>query len=50
MVVVGSVLTWIRAKTGTVLASFIVHTAYNSLQVIALLITTHGLTKSIPHT
>ena len=49
MVVVGSVLTWIRAKTGTVLASFIVHTAYNSLQVIALLITTHGLTKSIPH-
>ncbi len=49
MVVVGSVLTWIRAKTGTVFASFIVHTAYNSLQVVALLITTHGLTKSIPH-
>ncbi len=49
MVVVGSVLTWIRAKTGTVLASFIVHTAYNSLQVVALLIGTHGLSKSIPH-
>jgi membrane protease YdiL (CAAX protease family) len=49
MIVVGSVLTWIRAKTGTVLASFIVHTSYNSVQVIGLLIATHGLTKSIPH-
>jgi uncharacterized protein len=50
MIVVGSVLTWIRAKTGTVLASFIVHTAYNSVQVIGLLVATHGLTKSVPHT
>ena len=49
MIVVGSVLTWIRAKTGTVLASFIVHTTYNSVQVVGLLIATHGLTKSIPH-
>jgi membrane protease YdiL (CAAX protease family) len=49
MVVVGSVLTWIRARSGTVLASFIVHTAYNGVQVVGLLIATHGLTKAIPH-
>jgi membrane protease YdiL (CAAX protease family) len=50
MIFVGSILTWIRYKTDTVLASFIVHTAYNGIQVVGYLIATHGLTKSIPHT
>ncbi len=47
---VGCVFTWIRAKMNTVLASFIVHTAYNGIQVVGLLVATHGLTKAIPHT
>jgi CAAX protease family protein len=50
IVFVGCVFTWIRARTGTVLASFIVHTAYNGIQVVGLLVATHGLTKAIPHT
>jgi uncharacterized protein len=49
IIFVGCVFTWIRAKTGTVLASFIVHTAYNGIQVVGLLVATHGLTKNIPH-
>ena len=49
IIFVGCVFTWIRAKTDTVLASFIVHTAYNGIQVVGLLVATHGLTKSIPH-
>jgi uncharacterized protein len=50
IVVVGIVFTWIRVKADTVLASFIVHTAYNGVQVVGLLIATHGLTKVLPHT
>jgi membrane protease YdiL (CAAX protease family) len=50
IIFVGCVFTWIRAKTNTVLASFIVHTAYNGIQVVGLLVATHGLTKAIPHT
>ena len=49
IIFVGCVFTWIRAKTNTVLASFIVHTAYNGIQVVGLLVATHGLTKAIPH-
>jgi len=49
IIFVGCVFTWIRVKTNTVLASFIVHTAYNGIQVIGLLVATHGLTKSVPH-
>jgi membrane protease YdiL (CAAX protease family) len=47
LVVVGIVLTLVRASTRTVLASFIVHTGYNSFQVIATLIGTHAL-RHIP--
>jgi membrane protease YdiL (CAAX protease family) len=43
LVIVGIVLTFVRASTRTVLASFIVHTSYNSFQVIATLIGTHAL-------
>jgi membrane protease YdiL (CAAX protease family) len=43
IVVVGIVLTLVRAKTGSVLASFVVHTSYNSFQVLLILVTTHGL-------
>jgi len=47
LVFVGIVLTYVRASTRTVLASFLVHTSYNSFQVIATLIGTHGL-RHIP--
>ena len=49
MSTVGALFTWIRARFDTVLASFIVHTAYNGVQVIGVLIATHGLTKALPH-
>ena len=44
---VGIALTFVRAKTRTVVASFIVHTSYNFFQVLALLIGTHGL-RNLP--
>ncbi len=47
LVVVGIVFTLARARTGTVVASYVLHVSYNSLQVIALLIGTHGL-RHIP--
>jgi uncharacterized protein len=50
MTLVGCVLTWVRFKADTVVASFIVHTAYNGIQVIGYVAVTHGLTKAIPHT
>lgn len=43
LVFVGIVLTFARAVSRTVLASFVIHTSYNSMQVIGLLIATHGL-------
>jgi len=43
LVIVGVALTLVRAATRTVFASFIVHTSYNSFQVLAILIGTHGL-------
>lgn len=43
LVFVGIVLTLARAVSRSVMASFVVHTSYNSLQVIGLLIATHGL-------
>jgi membrane protease YdiL (CAAX protease family) len=42
MVVVGILFTFVRATTRTVVASFILHVSYNSIQVIALLVDTHG--------
>ena len=43
LVFVGIVLTFARASTRTVVASFVIHTSYNSFQALALLIGTHGL-------
>jgi membrane protease YdiL (CAAX protease family) len=38
LIFVGIVLTWVRARTGTVAASYCVHLGYNTLQVIGYLI------------
>jgi uncharacterized protein len=42
LVVVGIIFTLVRAVTKTVVASYILHLSYNSIQVIALLVDTHG--------
>jgi membrane protease YdiL (CAAX protease family) len=42
LVGVGIVLTWVRARTGSALASFLVHIAYNSTLFAASFIGTHG--------
>jgi len=38
LILVGVVLTWVRARTGTVTASFFVHLGYNGLQLAGYLI------------
>jgi hypothetical protein len=38
LIFVGVVLTWVRARTGTVAASFFVHLGYNGLQLVGYLI------------
>ena len=38
LILVGVVLTWVRARTGTVAASYFVHLGYNGLQLIGYLI------------
>jgi len=43
LVGVGIVLTWVRARTGTVLASFLVHLGYNGLLFTAFVVATGGL-------
>jgi membrane protease YdiL (CAAX protease family) len=43
LVFVGVVLTFARAVSRTVATSFVIHTSYNSVQVIGLLVATHGL-------
>jgi uncharacterized protein len=45
LVVVGIIFTLVRAKTRTVVASYILHVSYNSIQVIALLVDTHGFQR-----
>lgn len=40
---VGIVLTWVRARAGTVAASFLVHITYNSVLFAAFFVGTHGL-------
>ncbi len=45
MVTVGIVFTLARALSRTVVASYVLHISYNSLQVIALLIDTHGFRR-----
>jgi len=45
LVAVGVVFTIVRARTGTVFASFLMHLGYNSLISVAALLSTHGFTK-----
>ncbi len=46
LTLVGIVFTFVRARTGSVFASFLMHLGYNSLISIAALIGTHGFTQS----
>lgn len=48
LVLVGIILTAARARTGSVVASYLIHVSYNSFLFVAFLISTHGL-KNIPH-
>ena len=48
LVLVGIIFTIVRAKTGSVFASFMMHLGYNSLISIVALIGTHGFTKIPP--
>jgi uncharacterized protein len=43
LVGVGMVLTWVRARTGTVAASYFVHLGYNSLLFLGFVVATGGL-------
>jgi hypothetical protein len=43
LIVVGILLTWIRAKTGTVAASYFVHLGYNSFLFLGFFLATSGL-------
>ena len=45
LVVVGIVFTFVRARTGTVFASFLLHLGYNSMIAITTVIGTHGFTR-----
>jgi CAAX protease family protein len=47
---VGIIFTFVRARTGTVLASFLLHLGYNSFIAASSIIATHGFTKvPLPH-
>jgi len=45
LIVVGIFFTYLRAKTGTVVASYLLHVGYNALPLLAFLIASHGLHK-----
>jgi membrane protease YdiL (CAAX protease family) len=45
LVLVGITFTFARARTGTVLASFLLHLGYNSMIALAAVIQTHGFTQ-----
>lgn len=47
LIVVGIILTFARARTGSVLASYLIHVSYNLLLFGGFFLTTHGL-KNIP--
>ena len=47
LIAVGILLTWVRARTGTVTASYLVHLGYNSLLFLGFFIATGGL-RHIP--
>jgi membrane protease YdiL (CAAX protease family) len=45
LIFVGVIFTFVRARTGTVLASFLLHLGYNSMIAVTTIIGTHGFTK-----
>jgi membrane protease YdiL (CAAX protease family) len=45
LIIVGIVFTLVRARTGSVFASYLMHLGYNSLIAVAAVVTTHGFTK-----
>jgi membrane protease YdiL (CAAX protease family) len=45
LMLVGVIFTFVRAWTGTVLASFLLHLGYNSMIAVTTIIGTHGFTK-----
>jgi membrane protease YdiL (CAAX protease family) len=47
--IVGLVFTFARARTGTVLASYLLHLGYNSMIAVSTLIDTRGFTHFPPH-
>jgi membrane protease YdiL (CAAX protease family) len=49
LILVGITFTYVRARTGTVFASYLMHLGYNSLIAFVSIIGTHGFTKMPPH-
>ena len=49
LIFVGITFTYVRAKTGTVFASYLMHLGYNGLIAVATILGTHGFTKMPPH-
>lgn len=49
LIVVGVVLTLVRARTGSVFPSFLLHLGYNSMIAIVTILGTQGFTKIPPH-
>ncbi|MGO9640467.1 MAG: lysostaphin resistance A-like protein [Candidatus Acidiferrales bacterium] len=49
LICVGIVLTWVRARTGTVVASYLVHLGYNGMLFLGLALATGGLRHLPPH-
>ena len=45
LIIVGIVFTFVRARTGSVFASYLMHLGYNSLIAVAAIVSTHGFTK-----
>jgi len=45
LILVGGIFTFVRARTGTVLASFLLHLGYNSMIAVTTIIGTHGFTR-----
>jgi membrane protease YdiL (CAAX protease family) len=45
LIIVGIIFTSVRARTGTVLASFLLHLGYNSMIAVTTIVGTHGFTR-----
>jgi membrane protease YdiL (CAAX protease family) len=49
LILVGVIFTYARARTGTVLASYLLHLGYNSMLALSSIIASKGLTQFPPH-